>query len=71
MTIPDSVTSIGDYAFRGCRSLTSVTFADTNNWYYTNNSDYTDGIAIDVTDTATNATNLKSTYDDKYWYKAE
>ena len=24
ITIPDSVTSIGDYAFRGCTSLTSV-----------------------------------------------
>ena len=26
--IPDSVTSIGDYAFRGCNSLTSVTIPD-------------------------------------------
>ncbi len=28
VTIPDSVTSIGDYAFRGCTSLTSVTIPD-------------------------------------------
>ena len=28
LTIPDGVTSIGDYAFRGCSSLTSVTIGD-------------------------------------------
>ena len=28
LTIPDSVTTIGNYAFRGCSSLTSVTIPD-------------------------------------------
>ena len=70
VTIGKGVTSIGDYAFSGCSKLTSVTFADTTStWYYTSRSDYTDGTAIDVTDAATNATNLTKTYYSKYWYK--
>ena len=71
VTIPDSVTSIGYYAFNNCDNLASITFADTNNWYYTNNSDYTDGTAIDVTDSTQNATYLKDTYYYCYWYKTE
>ena len=69
VTIPDSVTSIGGRAFTGCENLASVTFANTNDWYYTNSIDYAGGTAIDVTDTAQNATYLKSTYNEKYWYK--
>ena len=67
--IPDSVASIGSCAFNHCSSLTSVTFKDTNNWYYTGSSIYTGGTAVDVTDKAQNATYLKSTYYNKYWYK--
>ena len=69
VTIPDSVTTIGYCAFGSCENLASVTFADTNDWYYTSDSNYTDGTAIDVTDTAQNATYLTSTYNEKYWYK--
>ena len=69
VTIPDSVTTIGYCAFGSCENLASVTFTDTNDWYYTSDSNYTDGTAIDVTDTAQNATYLTSTYNEKYWYK--
>ena len=72
VTIPANVTKIAYYAFQGCTSLTNITFADTTStWYYTSSSDYTDGTTIDVTDAATNATNLTSTfsYYSKYWYK--
>ena len=72
VTIPANVTKIAWYTFQGCTSLTNITFADTTStWYYTSSSDYTDGTTIDVTDAATNATNLTSTfsYYSKYWYK--
>ena len=69
VTIPDSVITIGYYAFGSCENLASVTFTDTNDWYYTSDSNYTDGTAIDVTDTAQNATYLTSTYNWYYWYK--
>ena len=69
VTIGSGVTKIYKNAFYYCSSLTSVTFKDTDIWYYTSNSDFSDGIGINVTDKAQNATYLRSTYDDKYWYK--
>ena len=74
ITIPESVTKIEIFVFSGYSSrLTSVTFAGTGTWYYTENSDYTDGTKIDVTNPAMNATYLADwdTYEyyNKYWYK--
>ena len=69
VTIPDSVTTIGYCVFGSCENLASVTFTDTNDWYYTSDSNYTDGTAIDVTDSTQNATYLTSTYNWYYWYK--
>ncbi|MEE1290147.1 MAG: leucine-rich repeat domain-containing protein [Spirochaetota bacterium] len=69
ITIPDGVTTITSNAFNGCSNLTSVTFKDTNNWFYTTNSNYTDKMQIDVADTAQNATYLKETYCNYYLYK--
>ena len=58
VTIPDSVTEIGKYAFYGCDALTSVTFANTTGWHIYNYS--SDEGAIDVSNPATNASELKS-----------
>ena len=75
ITIPESVTKIEIFVFSGYSSrLTSVTFAGTGTWYYTENSDYTDGTEIDVTTPTMNASYLASydfEYYNKYWYKAE
>ena len=65
--IPNSVTSIGPSAFWHCSNLTSVTFNSTTGWFTTNSSSETSGESIDITNPSTNATNLKNTYDRKYW----
>ena len=71
--IGDGVTLIGSYAFYYSRSLKSITFSDTATWYRTTNSsnwsNKTGGTSTSVTNSSTNATYFRSTYDDYYWYK--
>ncbi|MBR4873538.1 MAG: leucine-rich repeat protein, partial [Clostridia bacterium] len=69
VTIPDSVTSIGKYAFSGCSNLTSITFEDTSTWYRTTSSSYSGGTSTSVTSPSTNATYFTPTYVAYYWYK--
>ncbi len=69
LVIPDTVTEIKPYAFYKCTSLTSVTFENTNGWYVTKTQGATSGTNVDVTNAATNVTNLKSTYNYYYWYR--
>ena len=66
--IGSGVKNIYNNVFEGCSNLEDVTFRDTNNWYYTSNSDFTSGEEIVVTDTKQNSTKLKE--NDKYWYKS-
>ena len=64
--IPDSVTFISNYAFSGCNNLKNITFENTNDWYHSDNEDYTDSILIDVTNKSDNAAYLRSIYPN-YW----
>ena len=69
ITIPYNVTNIGYGAFSSCSNLTNVIFENTNEWYVTKTQGETNGTDVDLTDTTTNATYLKSEYYDYYWYK--
>lgn len=70
--IPSSVTSIGKGAFTHCSNLESVTFEDSNDWYVTENEDFTNGTQIDVSNPETNVKNLNkenSKWNQKFLYK--
>ena len=68
VVIPSSVTTIKPEAFAGCDSLTSVTFEDTAGWKYCID-DKSEGTPIDVTDPATNGSNLSAALKTYYWKK--
>ena len=57
ITIPDSVTAIGMYAFHSCTSLTSVTFDNPSGWYLDST-----GESVDMTNATNNVTLLTETY---------
>ena len=73
ITIPASVTSIGSSVFSGCTNLKSITFDDTSTWYRITTITYWEsmqyGTTTSVTNSSTNATYFKSTYNSYYWYK--
>ncbi|MBR7177401.1 MAG: leucine-rich repeat domain-containing protein, partial [Clostridia bacterium] len=70
ITIPNSVTGIGNYAFFGCSSLTSVNFEDPNGWHLYGWGFTVYPNTIDVTDASRNATELKKQSGrDEYWTK--
>ncbi len=68
VTIPDSVTSIGNFAFSGCGGLTNVTFENSNGWLRVTSPTSTNGTSIsNLSNSSTAATYLKSTYQNYYW----
>ena len=67
VTIGNSVTSIETGAFIGCNSLSSLIFKNTEGWFVADDTNATTGDSIDVTNASTNATNLKTTYANKFW----
>ncbi|MBQ6882762.1 MAG: leucine-rich repeat domain-containing protein [Clostridia bacterium] len=70
ITIPSSVTFIGEYAFGSCDSLTSVTFEDPAVWCCDDKWGNTWGYNLTMTDPSKNATYLKDTYRQYWWYKS-
>ena len=73
ITIPANVTKIGQRAFRGTQ-LTQIHFASSTNWKYTTDSNYVNGVAIDVSDPEKNALYFTGESEEYnhftyYWYK--
>lgn len=73
VTIGNGVTSIDNYAFVGCSGLTSVIFENPNGWWYSHNSTAASGTRIsssDLSNPATAAAYLVSTYCSRYWRRS-
>ena len=60
------LTSIGSWAFEDCTGLTNV-YVSTTGWYRYTSSIATSGTSVDLSDSATAATYLKSTYVSYYF----
>ena len=67
ITIPENVTTIDNGAFYGCRNLKSVTFENTTSWIAISSSE---NVRLTLTNTTTNATYLRSTYEDYCWKRS-
>ena len=67
--ISSSVTAINPPAFLGCNNLENVTFENTTGWYLTNYYN-TQHVDIDVTNSSTNAANLVTNYNSRYWKRS-
>ena len=67
ITIPDSLTSIGSYAFQDCSNLERIVFPNTTGWYRTRSSTATTGTPMDMSDSTQNATWLTETYYNYYF----
>lgn len=65
--IPKSITEIDAEAFYSCDNLVNLQFCDTTNWYAAPGKPYYSSVKIDVTNSSTNASRLKTTQ--YYWYK--
>lgn len=68
--IPSNVCYIGQQAFGGCSSLTSVAFANAEGWYCTDDVNAASGNTMLVDDLAKNAENLVTNYYNYYWKKS-
>ena len=69
VSVGSGVTKIGTRVFLGCYQLNNLTHKVTDGWYATDDSGFTGGTPINLSDPATNATYFKNTYDTCYWYR--
>ena len=70
ITIPGGVNRIGKNVFGYNGTLNSVTFENADGWWVSTDSAATTGIAVDVSDPATNVTHFMTTYKDYYWNRS-
>ena len=70
ITIPASVTEMGEDMFYGCTNLRSITFIDSQNWYYYRSSSPENLTAYNASSSSSNATFFR-TGDGRYklWIK--
>ena len=66
VVIPDSVTSIGGWAFEDCDNLTSVTFKNPNGWRLVSSKGVSEIDATVLADLATAAEFLRRSTSDEY-----
>ncbi len=71
LVIPKSVKKICKNAFPQASKTSYIKFEDISNWYVTNNSDYTGGEPIDLSDAKKNIELLSDTYLNYYFYKKD
>ena len=58
---------IGPRAFSKCRSVNSISFANKDPWFVSDNDDFTNPIEVDVSDDAVNTTLFLSKYSEYIW----
>ena len=69
ITIPDSLTSIGSYAFQDCSNLERIVFPNTTGWYRTRSSTATTGTPMDMSNPEQNAEWLTTSIYRIYYFK--
>ena len=73
ISIPSTVTKIGNQAFGGCSKLLTLPFENTAGWSYADDTNGTNATAVSLSliDVETNATIVRGTYNKKYFTRDE
>ena len=73
INVPEGVSSflIGKYAFKGCSGITSATFTPSTDWYNSSSASMTGGSTVDVGNSSSAATVLKSMGENYLYWKEQ